>query len=64
MTSLNPTMTIGKQIVEGIVKYGDKTKEEAKKIALDTLALRASPARRTASSSTPMSSPAVCASGP
>lgn len=43
MTSLNPTMTIGKQIVEGIVKYGDKTKEEAKKIALDTLALAGIP---------------------
>ena len=43
MTSLNPTMTIGKQIVEGILKYGDKSKEEAKKIALDTLAMAGIP---------------------
>ena len=43
MTSLNPTMTIGKQIVEGILKYGDKSKEEAKKIALETLALAGIP---------------------
>lgn len=43
MTSLNPTMTIGKQIVEGILKYGNKTKEEAKKIALETLALAGIP---------------------
>ena len=43
MTSLNPTMTIGKQIMEGIMKYGDKTKEEAKKIALETLALAGIP---------------------
>ena len=43
MTSLNPTMTVGKQIVEGILKYGNKTKEEAKKIALDTLAMAGIP---------------------
>lgn len=43
MTSLNPTMTIGKQIVEGILKYGDKNKEEAKKIALDTLSMAGIP---------------------
>lgn len=36
-------MTIGKQIVEGILKYGNKTKEEAKKIALDTLAMAGIP---------------------
>ena len=43
MTSLNPTMTVGKQIMEGILKYGNKTKEEARKIALDTLALAGIP---------------------
>lgn len=43
MTSLNPTMTIGKQIVEGIRKYGHKTKEEARKIALETLELAGIP---------------------
>ncbi|RRD93831.1 ABC transporter ATP-binding protein [Clostridiales bacterium COT073_COT-073] len=39
MTCLNPTMTIGRQILEGICKYGDKCKEEAKKITLETLTL-------------------------
>lgn len=29
MTSLNPTMTVGKQIAESIVRHQDKTKEEA-----------------------------------
>lgn len=43
MTSLNPTMTIGKQIMEGVLKYGNKTKEEAKKIALETLAMAGIP---------------------
>lgn len=39
MTSLNPTMTIGKQIMEGILKSGNASKEEAKKIVLNTLEL-------------------------
>ena len=30
MTSLNPTMTIGKQIMEGIIKHQGFSKEEAK----------------------------------
>ncbi len=37
MTSLNPTMTCGKQIVESIRIHTDKTKEEAKEAALDIL---------------------------
>lgn len=43
MTSLNPTMTIGKQIMEGVLKYGNKTKAEAKMIAMDTLLLAGIP---------------------
>ena len=43
MTSLNPTMTIGKQIMEGILKSGVTSKEEAKKIAIDTLAMAGIP---------------------
>ncbi|WP_303973996.1 ABC transporter ATP-binding protein [Streptococcus merionis] len=35
MTSLNPIVTIGKQIVEVIVKHQGKTKEEAKEMAVD-----------------------------
>lgn len=43
MTSLNPTMPIGRQIVEGIRKYGGKSKEEARKTALETLELAGIP---------------------
>ncbi len=35
MTSLNPIVTIGKQIVEVIVKHQGKSKEEAKAMAID-----------------------------
>jgi oligopeptide transport system ATP-binding protein len=34
MTSLNPTMTIGKQISEGLIKHQGMSKEEARKRAL------------------------------
>ena len=37
MTSLNPTMTIGRQIVEGIRKHQNISKQEAKEIAIKTL---------------------------
>jgi len=37
MTSLNPTMTIGKQIAEVVLKHQDVTKSEAMKIAKDML---------------------------
>lgn len=43
MTSLNPTTTIGKQIVEGILKSGEKDKAKAKQIALDALAMAGIP---------------------
>jgi oligopeptide transport system ATP-binding protein len=48
MTCLNPTMTIGKQIMEGILKYGGVTKADARKRALETLAVAgiASPEER------------------
>ncbi|HHW39061.1 MAG TPA: ABC transporter ATP-binding protein [Bacillales bacterium] len=39
MTSLNPTMTIGKQIVEGLVKHQRLGKSEAKQRALELLKL-------------------------
>lgn len=39
MTSLNPTMTVGKQIVEGLVKHQRLGKLEAKQRALDLLKL-------------------------
>jgi oligopeptide transport system ATP-binding protein len=40
MTSLNPTMTIGNQIIEGLRKHNSTlTKQQARKIALDMLKL-------------------------
>lgn len=43
MTSLNPTMKIGKQIVEGLVKHQKLSTEEAKKKAIEMLNLVAVP---------------------
>ncbi len=37
MTSLNPTMKVGKQIAEGVMKYRKMPKAEAAKIALEAL---------------------------
>ncbi|GAB6172056.1 ABC transporter ATP-binding protein [Paradesulfitobacterium aromaticivorans] len=39
MTSLNPTMTIGKQITEGLVKHQGLTQEKAQKQAIELLTL-------------------------
>ncbi len=39
MTSLNPTMRIGKQITEGLIKHRNISKEEARKKAIDMLNL-------------------------
>ncbi len=39
MTSLNPTMKIGKQIVEGLVKNKKLSPSEAEKKAIDMLNL-------------------------
>lgn len=39
MTSLNPTMTIGKQIMEGLVKHQNMSKSEAKERAVELLKL-------------------------
>ena len=39
MTSLNPTMTIGKQIMEPIIKHKGFSKEEAKKRAIELIEL-------------------------
>ncbi|PFG12687.1 MULTISPECIES: ABC transporter ATP-binding protein [unclassified Bacillus (in: firmicutes)] len=39
MTSLNPTMTIGKQIMEGLVKHQNMSKSEAKERAIELLKL-------------------------
>lgn len=39
MTALNPTLTVGKQLIEGIVQHDGSTKEKARKRALDMLNL-------------------------
>ncbi|RDY25462.1 ABC transporter ATP-binding protein [Romboutsia weinsteinii] len=39
MTSLNPTMTIGKQIMEGIIKHQGASKEEARTKAIELIDL-------------------------
>lgn len=39
MTSLNPTMTIGKQIMEGIIKHQGASKQEAKTKAIELIDL-------------------------
>jgi oligopeptide transport system ATP-binding protein len=39
MTSLNPTMTVGKQIMEGLKKHQNVSDEEAKKRAIEMLKL-------------------------
>src|SRR5699024_8392875 len=39
MTSLNPTMRIGKQITEGLSKHENMSKDEAKKGGIDLLKL-------------------------
>ncbi|MFC4076026.1 ABC transporter ATP-binding protein [Salinithrix halophila] len=46
MTSLNPTMTVGRQIMEGLVKHQRLGKAEAKKRALDMLHLVGIPSPR------------------
>ena len=43
MTSLNPTMKIGKQIIEGLVKHKHVSHEEARKKAIEMLDLVAVP---------------------
>ena len=39
MTALNPTLTIGDQLTEGILQHMKLTKEQAKKVAVDMLSL-------------------------
>jgi oligopeptide transport system ATP-binding protein len=39
MTSLNPTMTIGNQIMEGLIKHQKMSKADARKVALELLDL-------------------------
>ena len=63
MTSLNPVLTIGRQLTEGLVEHRGMSQDQANARAMemiDRVGLGAS--RGSASSSTPTSSPAACAS--
>ena len=61
MTSLNPLMPVGKQIMEGMIWHYHTPKEEAYKKALELMKLVASPTRRSESKTIRTSSPVVCA---
>ena len=39
MTSLNPTMTIGNQIMEGLIKHQGMSRADARKVALELIDL-------------------------
>ncbi|WP_379969963.1 ABC transporter ATP-binding protein [Ectobacillus sp. sgz5001026] len=39
MTSLNPTMTVGVQIMEGLIKHQNMNKQDARKVAIELLDL-------------------------
>ncbi|WP_138159349.1 ABC transporter ATP-binding protein [Peptoniphilus catoniae] len=47
MTSLNPTMKVGKQIMEGLLKHENISKEEAKKRAIEILKMVSVPKAET-----------------
>ena len=65
MTSLNPVMTIGKQIAEALILHRDLDRKAALKRAIEMLRPgRASPSRRSAPRSIRTSFPAACASAP
>ena len=64
MTSLNPTMTIGRQITEGFRLHRDVTKAAGPGAGgRGAEPGRACPGRPSGSTSIPTSSPAACASG-
>ncbi len=45
MTSLNPTMPVGRQIVEGLIKHHKVSRERAWEWAMDTLRMVGIPSR-------------------
>lgn len=61
MTSLNPLMPVGKQIMEGMIWHYHTPKEEAYKKALELMKLVGITTRRSESKTIRISSPVVCA---
>ena len=65
MTSLNPVMTIGKQITEALILHRDMDKKAAwKRVGRDARPGAASPSPRSAPRNIRTSSRAACASAP
>ena len=64
MTSLNPVMTIGRQIGEALILHQGMSHKAALKRAIEMLQLVGIPEPRSASRSTRTSSRAACASAP
>ena len=62
MTSLNPIMTIGRQITSVIMKHQNVSEVEARRRAIVLMKKVGIRTRRTASTTTPSSTPAACAS--
>ena len=62
LTSLNPTMTIGRQIAESVRLHRGASKGQARQRALEVLDSSTCRAPRSASTPTPTSSRAACAS--
>ncbi len=63
MTSLNPVMTVGKQVMEAITLHQKITKEEAKRRVVDIFRAVGIPEPEKRFKAYPTSFPAGCASG-
>ena len=62
MTSLNPVLTINRQISESLELHKGMSKSEARQRAIDLLKMVGIPTPSSAWTSIPTSSPAACAS--
>ena len=62
LTSLNPTMTVGKQIAEAVQLHREVSREQAMERAAEVLGLVGLPRPESGSTSTRTSSPAGCGS--
>ena len=63
MTSLNPVLTVGRQITEALRKHMDMNKDEANKEAISFSTASGSPPQRTGSRIILISSPVGCDRG-
>ena len=63
MTSLNPTMRVGRQMCEGILRHQRVSRQEAQQISAELLGQVACPTRSWWQSATPIPCPVVSVSG-